>query len=200
MDNVQAFDFSVDLLRHVFWKQDRSNVFELINRKNQAFNTLHSQFWTDWVRDVLNINTANQFGLSVWSIILNVPLVLRDIPPDSFTDFFGFDNNGLNFDNGTFLTQGSELGAALLTLDQQRTALKMIYQKYVTRPSVPQINRILDNAFGDIGTVFVRDGLDMTMEYVFTFNIPPWIEYIIEVLDVLPTPSGVSSTIVTEIP
>ena len=198
MSGIQAFDFSVDLLRHVFWSQDRSNVRNLIESKEQAFRTLHTTFWENWYRDVFNLDTANSFGISVWSIILDIPLLITEVPVVTDSQIFGFDDAGVNFDNGNFEIQGAELGFNLLTIEQQRTTLKMIYQKYTVRPTVPAINRILNDAFGDLGTVFVRDNLDMTTEFVFQFAIPDWITYIINELNVLPVPSGVSYTVVEE--
>jgi hypothetical protein len=61
---------------------------------------------------------------------------------------------------------------------------------------VPEINAVLNYLFGGTGNVYVLDGLDMTMEYVFTYVPPSNVLFVLEQFDLLPRPAGVGSSIV----
>src|SRR5690606_22129864 len=108
--NIQQFNYNVNLLQAVLWQYDEStNLLSLINQKQQWYNQYQTKFWEDWYDNVFNILTANQFGLSVWSYILNVPLFLDNVPEDPNKPIWGFnqiisfptlENTYLNFNNG----------------------------------------------------------------------------------------------------
>ncbi|WP_231668322.1 DUF2612 domain-containing protein [Ralstonia solanacearum] len=53
-------------------------------------NATHTAFWENWIRDVFDLRTANDFGLSVWSEILGVPLAVTVDPTKPGTPVFGF--------------------------------------------------------------------------------------------------------------
>lgn len=79
--SIEEFDFSVDVLRALLWRNDEStNLQALLQSKQNWYSTNHEQFWADWVTNVFNLNTANDFGLSVWALILGVPLNLIVAP------------------------------------------------------------------------------------------------------------------------
>jgi hypothetical protein len=193
---IQEFDFSVNLLRVILWQYDKAeNLKAWLQFKQDFADSNHTDFFENWFNDVFNLETANAFGLAVWAIILEVPLLVN-LPPVSVTKIgWGFGEFRENFNNGNFNTLVQN-GAQLLTLDQRRIALKMRYQQLTTRGTVPEINRILIDAFGDLGTVYVRDNNDMTTDYIFEFPIPPWVTFIFEELDVFPTPSAVEANLV----
>jgi len=192
---IQEFDFSIDLLRVILWQYDKAEKIQgLLQNKQDAMNLNQTDFWDDWVADVFNINTLNDFGVTVWAIILDLPLLINVpiIDPDKIG--FGFGGFRKNFTNGNFNINPS--GASLLTLEQRRITLKMRYQYLSSRPTVPQQNIILNNAFGNLGLSYVADNRDMTMEYIFEFPIEPWIEFIFENFNVFPTPAGVEAILV----
>ncbi|NIT55538.1 MAG: DUF2612 domain-containing protein, partial [Aliifodinibius sp.] len=59
------------------------------------------------ITDVFNLDTANDFGLSVWSVILNTPLTVENNEPEPDNSNWGFGNNRKNFNNGNFTAFGS---------------------------------------------------------------------------------------------
>lgn len=187
--DIQLFDFSVDLLKAILWQYDSApNLIELLEAKNQWYETNQQQFWESWVTDVFDLRTANEFGLAVWSIILGLPLfvnVKNDGP------FFGFDDQtGINFDNGIFGDQNT----FDLPLDIKRLALRLRYFQLTSAGTVPEVNRMLKYLFADFGTAWLLDFHDMTQRYVFNFPIPYGMQYLFNHFDILPRPAGVAST------
>jgi hypothetical protein len=163
-----------------------------MTQKQAWYDNNQSEFWTDWVRDVFDIRTANAFGLQVWSIILGIPLVINT-SPSSDGDRFGFGDAGddfnPNFTRGTF---GQSTGGSVnLTVEQQRIVLRLRYFQLVGRNTVPEINKFMKMLFASQGLVYVVDNYDMTMSYVFGFAIDSGLAFILQQYDLLPRPSTV---------
>lgn len=203
---IQQFDYSVDLLQAILWQYSSStNLLSLINQKQDWYTENQTQFWSDWYNNIFNLKTANSFGLSVWSYILNLPLYLINNPESSDKPLWGFnrlistspnvlENTYLNFGNSNFSTRGIEI---ILTPEEQRFLLRLKYFQLCTRGDITDINSFLNylittSNIGYTGTVYALDGLNMTMTYVFTnINFPPNLLQLIVDLDVLPRPAGV---------
>ena len=211
MDQIQAFDFSVDLLQALLWQYNEApNLEGLLTRKQEWYDVNQSAFWDDWYRDVFDLRTANDFGLSVWAIILDQRLYAT-YTPDTSKRIFGFDTttrgsfsrafssafkvagSGIqyftNFFDGTF---GSTTpGVQGLSIDQRRLILRLRYFNLTMRPSVPQINAFLKDVFASEGEVYVLDGLDMTAVYIFTYQPSASLRFVLNNFDILPRPAGV---------
>lgn len=201
---IQEFDYSVNLLQAVLWQYDESaNLLSLIKQKQTWYDTYQSQFWTDWYNNVFNLFTANQFGLSLWSYILNIPLYLDNPVDDSDKPIFGFNDNSdyptlentyLNFGMSNFSTKGTLIN---LSLEEQRFILRLRYFQLSNNGVVSNINKFLkylletSNIDYD-GTIYALDGLDMTMTYVITNSgFPQDVLSVIQMLDLFPRPTGV---------
>jgi hypothetical protein len=210
---IQEFNYNVNLLQAILWQYDEAvNLLSLINKKQEWYNKYQTQFWTDWYNNVFNILTANQFGLSVWSYILNVPLYLDNEVEDPLKPIWGFNNNSsypvlentyLNFENGNFSTKGQIIN---LTLEEQRFLLRLRYFQLCTNGIVSAINPdqvvtgineflnylCLTSNIGYSGTIYALDGLDMTMTYIITdAGFPQELLNVIQILDLFPRPTGV---------
>jgi len=190
----QAFDHSVDTMRAVLWQYDSApKLMSLMQAKADWWGRNQMSFWEDWRRDVFDLRTANDFGLSVWAIILNLPLsAARD---GEAKPTFGFGEYNQNFAHGNFF--GMSTGDLPLLTGQRRQLLQLRYVQLTHRPSVPVINRALRRIYAD-SLVFVRDNLNMSMTYVFDYDLPSNYVLALTTLDVLPRPAGVSINIVTE--
>lgn len=195
-DTVREFNFSIDLLRNVLWQYDSTTALRgLITQKEAWYSDNLSTFWEDWYRDVFNLDTANDFGLSVWAIILGIPLVV--IPkPDPGKVAFGFGLNRANFNNGNFAPTSNSFG---LTTAQKRLILKLRYFQLITRGAAPEVNEFLNYVFGP-GQVYVADGLNMHISYVFANEIPAALELVFSNYDILPRPAGVGVRWVSNYP
>ena len=194
MSKIQTFDNSVDLLRAVPWQYDAAvRLLEWLQNKQNYLNQDHSMFWEDWYNDVFNIETCNFFGASVWAIILNLPLLVN-LPPGQPNIGWGFGEFRKNFFGANFF---AATPGQLLTIEQRRILLKMRYQQIVSSPTIPRINQIMNEAWGDLGDSYVVDNFDMTITYTFDFDPPPWVLYGVQTLQVLPRPSAVDALVST---
>lgn len=184
---VREFDFSVELLQNILWQYDGStSLRSLVQQKQDWYTLWHTDFWDDWITDVFDLRTANDFGLAVWAIILGVPLVV--VPePDPGKIAWGFGTERANFGNGNFAPTS---GSFNLTTEQKRIVLQLRYFQLVTRGAAPEVNAFLEFVFGP-GVVYVADGLDMNIRYVFASEIPSGIELVFSNYDILPRPAGV---------
>jgi len=186
---VQDFDFSIDVLQALLWRHNEAvNLQALIQNKQTALNELNETFLDEWIKDVFNLNTANDFGLSVWSIILNTPITIGPAPIEPPGSNWGFGEFRKNFNNGNFTDSDA---ATVFSVQESRIILKLRYYQLVTRATVTEINAIMADVFKDLGTVYVLDGLDMTITYIFDFTPSDKLRLIISDFDLLPRPSAV---------
>jgi hypothetical protein len=105
--NLYDLDLSVDTLKALLWQYNEAkSLQELVKRKDAWTRKRQSEFWRNWLRDVFDIRTANDFGLMVWAIILDYRTFIE--LPGTVKENFGFGAFNLNFSNGNFGQQGSK--------------------------------------------------------------------------------------------
>lgn len=205
MSGIQQFDLKVPILDAMLWQYDNTERLKsLLNAKNQWYFTNYETFWAQWVPQVFNLTTANEFGLAVWSIILCVPLFIIydphfDKPTWGFNEvtvFPAYQNDNENFDNGNF---SGEI-PTVLTIEEQRLLLRIRYFQLTSRGATPDTNYMLGylfanetKLFAELPIAYVIDGLDMTITYVFNFNISHNLIQILKDYDILPRPAGVEA-------
>jgi len=199
-DISQDFDFSANILRAILWQYESADKLVSLAKSQQAYlDEAQSEFWTNWYRDVFNIDTANDFGLSVWARILDIPLGF-ETDPDTTKIAFGFSTERRNFQTDSNFGNRSG-GFVALTTEQKRMALKLRYMQLTHRPSVPIVNEALSKIFNDgQGTsVFVYDNYDMQFAaYVFNQQPSNQVRILLEKFDLLPRPSTVGVRWVVE--
>lgn len=200
MSQIQSVDLSIDLMKSLLWQyNDAVRLQKLIELKNLWYAEKYTKFWNDWVVDVFDIRTANEFGLSVWSIILDVPLSFEAAASNVDKIAFGFGPQRNNFTRGNF--KRSRAGAIALTTEQKRVALRLRYYQLVTSGNVLEINKFMAYLFAAdplYGLVYVRDNLDMTCTYIFTFYPTSELQLVLNQFDLMPRPSGVKFDYVIE--
>ena len=168
LNTIHEYDPSVDLTKHIFWQYNNAPVINsLINAKNDWFNKNQTEFWENWVQNVLNIKTADDYGLSIWGALLQVPR--------------------------TYNVNGDDTS---LTTNQYRTVLLARLRLLHTRATVPEINKLLKFLFGQYGKAYVIDNFDMTMTYHFNFNLSDLQLAVLQTVTLLPRPAGVKAIIV----
>lgn len=196
MTTIQDFNFSVNLLQALLWQyNDAENLQALLQNKQDWFNINQKEFWENWIRDVFDLRTANDFGLSVWSIILDLPLYIGNGVDSPSKPSFGFGVHFQNFGHGNFSTVTG--GISSLPVYIKRLALRLRYYQLTTAGTVPEINRMLADLFQDRGRAYLLDNHDMTQTYVFDFALESALRYMFDNLDVLPKPAGVGSSYMT---
>lgn len=196
---IQLFDYSVNVIQTLLWQyNDAEALTSLINQKQEWYDENQTQFWTDWYNNVFNLQTCNEFGLSVWSIILNVPLFLA-ASPDSGRPLWGFSdwtsapiNDYVNFENGNFASNSQTI---TLSVEEQRLILKLRYFQLTSRGDIVTTNQQLSAEFqacyGEGNTCWILDGLKMFIVAVFTFDVPTAMRQVLVNYDLIPRSSGV---------
>lgn len=188
MSQIQTFDFSVDLLRALLWQyNDAARLEALLRQKQEWYDANQTAFWEDWTRDVFDLRTANDFGLAVWAIILDIPLAVASQGDDANKPIWGFGQYHENFTNGNF----ASISSSQLSTEQKRLVLRLRYFQLVTRGTVPEVNTFFAYLFEPLGRVYVNDGYDMTARYVFEFPLSSALEMVLTEYDLLPRPAGV---------
>lgn len=184
---IQAFDFSINLLRSILWQYESATAAIKLAKSDQLWvDKNFDQFWTNWYKDVFNVDTANSFGLSVWARILGIRLEIDT--KKKVTSVWGFGLNNKNFGNGGFGRVSN--GSATVGLEQARILIKLRWFQLTMRPTVPNINSALASIFGK-GSVFVFDNYDMSITYVFSEEPDYKLKQLLENIDLLPRPSTV---------
>lgn len=187
--NIEEFDFSVNLLIAILWQYNEAGKLQsLLTSKQTWYDNNQSQFWHDWYTNVFNLNTVNDFGAAVWSIILNISLSFGQNPDPPGKAIFGFGAFNKNFNHGNFAKNGTAIN---LTIEEKRFILKLRYWQLVAGGDIPSSNDFLKYAFRDYGDVYLLDGLNMTIVLVFTFIPSAKLKLILDHYDILPRPSGV---------
>lgn len=187
---IQEFDFQLNLLRVLLWQyENATNVKALVQAKQDWYAVNQTELFEDYVTDIFNLSTANDFGLAVWAIILGVPIVYNLTGAGG--DGWGFGEFRLNFTNGNF----QENSGTYYKLSQAtaRVVLKLRYYQLIGTCTVPAINRAMKDVFPD-EDVYVIDNLDMTQLYVFSFTPATDLAFVLNNYDILPRPAGVGSS------
>ncbi len=184
--STQAFDFSVDVMACLLWQyNDATRLQSLLQDKQDWLNSAQEGFWDNWLSDVFDLTTANEFGLSVWATILGLPLSLSaQVQADKPLWGFGPDNVG--FSQGNFASGGS----VSLSAEQRRLVLRLRYFQLTSRGAVLETNAFLETVFG-AGQVYVADSEEMQIAYVFTQPPSSAVELVLTEFDLLPRPAGV---------
>lgn len=194
---IQDYKPSVDVLSAILWQYDSApNLISLVTQKQQWYEENHVAFWNDWVRDVFDIRTANDFGLSVWSIILDLPLYTDT--PTSTDVGWGFGEFRRNFNNGNFLPPQNSIVS--LTTETKRTLLRIRYFQLVGDGNVISINRFFSKLLG-YRTIYAVDNFDMTMDYHFDhYQTTSELRYAVQLINILPSPTGVGINLILDVP
>ena len=187
--NIEKFDFSIDIMQALLWQHsDALNLQSILQQKQDWTNSNYTDFWTNWYNDVFNLDTANEFGLQVWAIVLGITLSPTSEGDSQGKPIFGFGAIHKNFRHGVF---SSVRGTVFnLSTDQKRLVLKLRYRQLTSRGSVPEINQMLAELF--VSGAWVLDPGDMTfVTYVFPRALDTATRFILDTYDLLPRPAGV---------
>lgn len=179
-----------DLKNALLWRHnDAEKLQALIANKQEFYDKFVTDFFAGWYRDVFNLDTANDFGLTVWGIILEFPVSVNDTPSHADNSAFGFGEFRKNF-GSQFAPADETLN---LTTEIARIVLKLRFYNLVTRATVPECTAIVKEVFKDYGDCYCLDGLNMTIRYVFNFDLPSGIRQIFNDFDLLPRPNSVDA-------
>lgn len=179
-----------NLLKTILWQyEDSKNIKALTSFNNDFFYEINNKYQIDFYNDIFNLKTATDYGLSIWSRILNIPISINK--PINIDEVFGFGEDFEGFDNGSFGRFQSV--DENVSTEVARVILLLRWFKMTRRPTIPAINEALEIAFGK-GACYVTDTFDMDYA-VFIFENNPNYK-LLEILnnrEILPVPAGVGS-------
>jgi hypothetical protein len=192
MATIRTFDFSLNLLRAILWQyNDAENQQALLTAKESWYTTNQQEFWENWITDVFDLRTCNEFGLVVWAIILGIPLSYIIPPQPNDTTPWGFDTyNPTNF---LFYNFSADAATPVeFTLEERRLILQLRYRQITNRPTVPNLNKILyDLLVPNYGPMIAIDAGNMVQRISTSRALPANILTILTELDILPRGAGV---------
>lgn len=137
----------------------------------------------------LNINNAVGFLLDRIGAIFGYA---RPFVDSGDFVYFGFDGNGLGFDQAVFVPDGGSAAFIQIGDDPYRTLLKAWIGGLFTDGTVPSINKVIQLALGQQGGHVIDNG-DMTAT-VYLYNKDINLLYMIARTNVIPRPAGVAYT------
>ena len=167
MSDILEYKTAIDFEKHILWQYNNSPAINSLMKSKQAwYDVNHNNFWNDYIKNVLNISTANEYGLTIWGSILQIPR--------------------------TFMVNGVE---TTVDIEMYRNIIKARMLLLRTRATVPDINSFLKKIFGKYGKAYVTDNNDMTITYKFGFNLSSLQVAIIQSISLLPKPAGVKMVV-----
>ena len=156
---TEEFNAQVYPEKAILWQYEQADkIISLINAKKAWYKTNHEGFFQDWFYNAFDLNTLNDFGCSVWAIILGVTFQVKQASRRTSVAI-GLDyTNALNFDRANF--GSSETYFVGMTLEQKRLVLKMRYRQLTSRGTIPEINSMISDIFGP-GNGYAIDNLSL---------------------------------------
>lgn len=187
--DVQAFDLWTTVLSQYANSPILTRLLE--NMDSYLDQTGNFQDFFDLI---MNVDTAEGYGLDVWGRIVGIGRVLTI--GDGI--YFGFEQQSPAVSTfapggaGPFFSGEVDASGNFRLSDASfRVLILAKALANICDGSIPSMNQILLNLFPNRGKCYVTDGLDMTMTYTFEFALTA-VEAAIVTSGVLPSPTGVS--------
>lgn len=215
---IEEFNYAeeMNVLPSILWQYEQAaNLKGLVLAKQTWLDANFTGFWLNYQNNIFDLSTANPtlFQMSIWCIILNVPLLVN-IKDPSGKPIWGFNeytasppatiNSYKNFGDTLVANPGSGnfsiQNGHILTIQEQQFLLRLRYFDLCNLGDINDINSFLNyictnNAIGYTGTIYVIDNLNMTITYTFTTtDFPVSLLAVLKSLDLLPRPAGVAIT------
>lgn len=187
----EQFDLTVNPDKALLWEYDQAeNLIALINAKKAWYGVNHELFWSEWASHIFNLTSLDEFGCTVWAIILGVTFQVQQ-ESRLTSKAIGLDyTDAPNFDRSNFGSFDSYYVG--LTLAQKQLVLKMRYRQLTSRGTLPEINSMLAYIFGT-GNAYAVDNLNMTISVGFKAPDPD-LYFVVTNYNLLPIPAGVGVT------
>lgn len=143
--------------------------------------------------NVMNLDTANGYGLNVWGRIVGASRFVTI--PALDVKFWGFNGTpNYPFNQGIFYVGerfDGQTPAYRLADPAYRTCILLKAMLNICRMDAASINQVLKTVFGSRGNCYVIDNGDMTMDLIFRFYLEPWEIAVLQSSEYSPVPAGV---------
>ncbi len=180
----------INLLSALDWQRSAADIAkQFIQNEQNWLEKNHCEFWQNWQKDVFTLSTANDFGLAVWSIILDEDVFGFQGPAPEDYPNWGFGVDDENFFDGSFANEDNITYE--FTTEQKRILLQLKAFKVLAMGGpIIQTNKAMANIFGN-GVILAFDNFDMS--YMYQLLDSTISNFIIEInsRDLLPRPIGI---------
>ena len=189
----------INLLSALDWQRSAADIAKAFIENDQNWlQTNHCDFWNNWQTDVFTLSTANDFGLAVWSIILDEDVSgYQGNSPDDYPSWgFGVDDE--NFFDGSFAS--TDAITYEFTTEQKRIILQLkAFKVLAIGGPIIQTNTAMSNIFG-ANVILAHDNLDMS--YIYYLSDSTISDFIVEInqRDLLPRPIGIDIADIIVVP
>ena len=168
---VYDLNFYWNSMRSLLWQYDNAEkVKQLIKNEQDFYNASTQYFWNDFISNVINLDTANDFGLSLWGMLLDIQRP--------------------TYGNGIVLS--TEMYRYVL----KAKIFKLFNSP--TIPNCNKFLSILFSR--DSKRSFVQDNEDMTIDYYLDFFPTQEELVVLNLPDFLPRPSAVKIASIEQVP
>lgn len=177
-----------------------TNIETFLNHIDTIFKENSKNLINYFKYNIYDLENASGSDLDLWGALLNIP---RNVPSNDkilvVSDRTGFSFGRSNFYHLQFnaLTKKDYI---ILSDLAYKLLIKLKILLMTTDCNIESLNNICKVLFKDLGgTAEVLDNEDMSMRYVFNFELPVWFKYILELYPILPKPAGVLATYIENI-
>lgn len=148
---------------------------------------------TAFTNMVLNLSTAQGFGLDIWGRIVGVSRIL-EVAVNDVDLGFSEGPSGSPFGQEPFY-KGPQQGAYSLSDAAFRVLIFIKALGNISDATIPNYNKILGRLFAGRGRAYVIDQGGMQLQGTFEFFMYPYELAILQSAGVIPRPAGVKATI-----
>lgn len=194
INNLEGNPVVVDNNKISMRQYDGSPIIQgILDALNINFNTnllvdnIYNQCW--------DITSCKGLWLDIWGRKVAVDRGLQ-IPADE--NWFGFDeigNDWYPFDDGIFYSSNATQ-TYLLSDEAYRLLIMSKAASNITACDCHSLNSWMKIMFAGRGNCYMQDNLDMSIAYVFEFDLQVWEIAVLTGGKVLPRPAGISATLV----
>lgn len=184
--------FSADFSDVILWQYDKStNLKNLISKKQEFYNDNVDEFFSDWYNDVFNLDTANYFGLIIWSLILGCTEYI-ELTSKIGQKAFGFGKFHNNFHESNFALSNYIYS---LSTESLRKVLKTQMYNFNSNGSLYDINKILNIIYPEHNPYVTYDKNTNVLTYHFPIPLSEDDMNIVMFSNMFPAPVGVKRSI-----
>lgn len=184
--------FSANFSDVILWQYDKStNLKNLIYKKQSFYNDNVDNFFTNWYRDVFNIDTANHFGLLIWALILGCTEYI-EITSNIDHKSFGFGPYHKNFNESNFYLSNY---IYTLPVELLRKVLKAQMYNFNSNGSLYDINKVLNIIYPEHNPYATYDKDTNVLTYHFPIPLNRENTNIVMFSNMFPAPVGVRRSI-----
>lgn len=180
---IEVIDSTINTDEVLLWQYNNAtNLQAIIENRKTWIDKNFKQFFNDFYKDIFDLSTANDFGLSVWAVILGV---VFDSPITIPAKWFGFTgSDGVNFNQGVFYPKSG----LILTTEEKRTILQL---RYLYLTSNATLDKVIENIQVVIPTLNILDSLKMYIVLTSEVTVSLRLLNLIDSFNTIPRPAGV---------